>query len=359
MVSSHCGCSAAVATAILLGPTFFSSLGAEAPWLPLSSLAPKPPPPAEGTVYLTSQNQLLLTQRIIQSAASYGGRVVLSIDVTWKICTQGALSQQRLDVYIVYKTKRFLCPYTQFAYFLTYIYSYLIAYIIYIDIAMYRISTHGKLFVDVCLGFILGWGLLTFGIGNKHLDKRGVPVTETVPIGFSWVPKENWASFTAALVTCLSVCEQHGVSLRDKLLAVMLDGSRGAEKAIATVLPRVPVLRDLRHILVNCKKIPAKCKGPENGAGVGLALAHEVSWTAYLPTDILFHEVWSQVLANNAFRNLHELNAYIQEELLCWKDAVLASGPFLVQGTLLTLFYNRVTQKSYHERGVSHSEFHQ
>ena len=49
----------------------------------------------------------------------------------------------------------------------------------------------------------------------------------------------------------------------------------------------------------------------------------QVQWSAYLPTDGLFTEVWTQILAQNAARAFHTLNNYIQAELLSWQELVL------------------------------------
>ena len=241
-------------------------LETRAGWLPLSALAADTPDPAEGCVFLRTQSKCKLLRHLLDIL----GKITLSI-------LEGDCAR---------------C-------------------------GMVIVSTQLRGFVCT------GWGFLTFGVDSKHLDKRQLPVSEPLPVGFAWVPKEarivlcwhfflnssfvdggfpafvsmfttrtyviltmvllrlykatythtykylcaeDWVSFSAALVTCLSIYDRDGVPLREAIHAVLLDGSKGAEKAVGTVLLRVPIGRDLRHVQMNCKKLPPKTHGADVAA---------------------------------------------------------------------------------------------
>ncbi len=82
----------------------------------------------------------------------------------------------------------------------------------------------------------------------KHLNDRGLPASSAVVIATSWQPKEDWASFQSGLLTLFTVLEDNQIPLRRTLRCVLLDGAPGAEKAVRTLLPEVPICRDLRHV---------------------------------------------------------------------------------------------------------------
>ena len=150
-------------------------------------------------------------------------------------------------------------------------------------------------------------------IGHKHYNEQGLPATEAFVTASAWVPKEDWSSFSACVITALTVLEEQGCNLRTALRAIILDGAPAAAKALSILLPKVPLLRDLRHIMTNCKKLPASMPGEKIN---GTYLAAEVQWTSYLPSPLLFHFVWKQVLKYNVRRDMQKLNEYIESELL-------------------------------------------
>ena len=121
--------------------------------------------------------------------------------------------------------------------------------------------------------------------------------------------------------------ERHGpgVNLREKVGAFITDGSKGCEKTLKMLFPKVPLVRDLRHIQVNCRKLPRSVRGPD--IATASYLSAEVNFTAYLPSARLFSHVWEQVMYANAEKGLHSLNHYIGSELLRWKVTWLMCWP--------------------------------
>ena len=121
--------------------------------------------------------------------------------------------------------------------------------------------------------------------------------------------------------------ERHGpgVNLREKVGAFITDGSKGCEKTLKMLFPKVPLVRDLRHIQVNCRKLPRSVRGPD--IATASYLSAEVNFTAYLPSARLFSHVWEQVMYANAEKGLHSLNHYIGSELLRWKVTWLTCWP--------------------------------
>lgn len=77
------------------------------------------------------------------------------------------------------------------------------------------------------------WALVIAGVANKHLGQKDhLPCTECVPLGYGWVPKENFDSLAPFLVTLCEIYVQHNVPLRTKLAAAMVDGHKGGESAL-------------------------------------------------------------------------------------------------------------------------------
>ena len=113
-------------------------------------------------------------------------------------------------------------------------------------------------------------------------------------------------------------CCQPGIPLLDHTRAFITDGAQGAIATLATLFPGIPHLRDLRHVLANCRKIPPRIRGPDNA--VAFWLSAEVAWTAFLPSLYLFDKVWAHIQLNNTIQGYHKLNHYVVKELLRWEE---------------------------------------
>ena len=155
---------------------------------------------------------------------------------------------------------------------------------------------------------------MSASIGNKRLDKQqGLPATQTVVIASGWLPKEDWASMSAWLLTLFTVLQdEHGVALRQQLQGILLDGAPGAAKAVAALLPTVPEVRCLRNVLANARKA--------GGAVQGGCLAAEVQWTSHLPSRLLFHHIWCRVVQSALERGQDKLAEHMKTELLRKED---------------------------------------
>ena len=78
-----------------------------------------------------------------------------------------------------------------------------------------------------------------------------LPHSQFVPITFGWVPKEDLNSWATFLNTSLEIYREKGIHF--DVQAVLLDGTAGGAAAVWRLLPGVPVIRDLRHVLQNVR----------------------------------------------------------------------------------------------------------
>jgi hypothetical protein len=65
----------------------------QAMWMPLALLQADPPQPCEGTVMLMSKNQVEICRRILRRGQNGTGTVLMAIDATWKISSEGAIAR--------------------------------------------------------------------------------------------------------------------------------------------------------------------------------------------------------------------------------------------------------------------------
>ena len=155
-----------------------------------------------------------------------------------------------------------------------------------------------------------GWGFVSASLGNKHEDSKRscLPTTQAVVIASAWIPKEDWSSLNGFIITLLSVLEdKYKVPLRERLSGIVMDGSKGAEKAVSLLLPNLPIVRDLRHVLAAARK--------KHGSVSGGYLAAEIQWTSNICSALTFHNIWSRILDQARERRTHLPN-YIETEVL-------------------------------------------
>lgn len=172
------------------------------------------------------------------------------------------------------------------------------------------------------------WGLASLGVCLKSLDRStNLPATNFCVSALSWGPKEDCATWFGTVVTCISVIQERlGVDLSKRLDAVILDGTQGGLKAVRLALPRVALWRDLRHTLVNLKKLPRHISPAQK---YNLYLAGECNWSANLASDQLFHEVWETILSTLLLANKDTLVDYCRRELLEWLPWLVLRKPLL------------------------------
>jgi len=56
---------------------------------------------------------------------------------------------------------------------------------------------------------VAGWGLCSIGIGHKHYYRK-LPASKSVVVACGWIPKEDYQSFWALLVTFFTILEDAG-----------------------------------------------------------------------------------------------------------------------------------------------------
>ncbi|CAK8996036.1 unnamed protein product [Durusdinium trenchii] len=239
-----------------LGPAKFVylPLKGEAPWLPLGLALADPPVPVEGSTLMVSKNFLDVTRKLLATGHRQTKSVLCCVDATYKIS-------------------------------------------------------------------VTGWAVLVIGLPNKHgCDRQDnkVPRSELVPIALGWLPTESKASLMCAMITCMDYYQTHGIDLRQSISAFMVDGGVGALSALAQVFPKLPLRRDLRHILVNCRGL-----SPDIAPMVFRTyLAGEVNFAAFLPTRLSFHLFWEQILAELAVAKRFALLTWIRTCLLSLQDGM-------------------------------------
>ena len=159
------------------------------------------------------------------------------------------------------------------------------------------------------------WGLATLGLANKHNDAHTrLPASEAVPLCVAWGPKESASTWAACLITVVELVRvKLNIRLEEVLQGVMLDGTTGGEAAVRRVMPKLPLLRDLRHTMAAVKRLP----GSFGDTALRDWLSGEVQFTAALP-PLLFHAVWQALLADMVLTQHTALATYTSEHLLQW-----------------------------------------
>ena len=208
------------------------------------------------------------------------------------------------------------------------------------------------------------WAVAGLGIGNKHTERSNdLPHSQFVPISFGWVPKEDLNSWAAFLNTSLEIYREKGIHF--DVQAVLLDGTAGGAAAVRCLLPGVPVIRDLRHVLQNVRELKLAICKERKWADY---LAAEITFSASLCSDVLFHVLWDAILADLVVIGHFALEEYVRQELLVQKagrwsahwrsgwasNAIPGHGPH-TEGQCLERFWRSVKTglpKGYHRAGL-------
>ena len=161
------------------------------------------------------------------------------------------------------------------------------------------------------------WGVATVALTNKHVcETTFVPVSECVPLGYAWGPKECSPTWQSLLITMVEVYKKLGGMHFDNLLAaILLDGTSAGLSACKRIWPKLPVLNDTRHVQVAVRRVRHEVC---SSAALKAYLSGEVHFAAGLSSRLLFHRFWTAMLIDLLLADHDKLAEYVRGHLLTW-----------------------------------------